>query len=511
MRSSNLFLAFLVALPAALPAPRAHASALVLPALVLPALVLPAQADRSELVRELVDSPFLASGDVDGWVDRVVELLLAQKGPPSPVDEAALQLLARRGDELADPARWPEVLERLALVSTLDAHARSFLARLTTEERLARMDTDALRRSREHDAFPEYLASFRILAPLAGPETGAPVSLAALSADPGFEREHAGLRGERVRWSIGKREPLRTEIAPAEWMEPVEGWCVLAFEFDAEHGGAAAIEFDLHGSYALRSLPFLLARDRSWRASVGDPTWSYSIDGGAPVTVDAVARETAPVVLAPFELRAGRNRVLVLCKADAYSSFALRVLVPDGAGVSGGKPLVLAPVDGAGLSPERSRLGRGTGAPGAQCASFEERLPREAPDELALLGVLLAGDQRPIAGLEFLRRATTAAPDRVGLAALFARTQNDAPYLPEAWRRSQSRAKFEALAARGANLDVELALARTQVLEDHEEEALLRLDRAREQFARTPAPLLELARTYPKLELDKAGDDAHDA
>ncbi|MBK7874741.1 MAG: hypothetical protein IPJ77_03155 [Planctomycetes bacterium] len=470
-------------------------------------------ADRSALVHELVDSPLLAAGDVDGWHARVVELLLALEGAPSPIDEAALALLASSADELAEPARWTKTLERLAAVRTFDAHARAQLARLATNDRLARMSYDELERARSRDAHPESIASFRILAPLAGPERADAVRLEDLARDPGFERDHAGMRGERVRWQPGRREPSSASVFPAEWMEPVEGWVVLAFEFDSSASGPAVLEFDLAGSYALRSLPFLMARDRPWRGSVGDPAWSYSINGLPPVSIDPVAEERAPVELARFDRLNGRNRVLVRCRADAYASFALRVSLPDPAHGGPGVPLVFPALDASGCAAERSALGKSVGArtAGRAPATWQDRLENasahagRASELLALRGLVLAGGGRPIQGLELLRRAAEAEPR---LAAHFAQELSEAPYLPEAWRRSKSRARFEALAGDGNRLDVEVALARTEVLEDREEDALARLEAARTRFARSPVPSLELARAYPRLDLDARGESA---
>ena len=470
--------------------------------------------DRRALVRELVDSPLLAAGDVDGWHARVTELLLAQEGAPSPVEEAALALLANSADELAEPAGWTKTLQRLAACRTLDAHARATLARLATNDRLARGSSEDLERARANDAFPDSLASFRMLAPLAGPERADAESLDDLARDPGFERDHAGLRGERVRWLACRRENLAAGVYPAEWMEPVEGWCVLAFEFDSAASGPAILEFDLTGSYALRSLPYLMARDRPWRGSVGDPAWSYSINGLPSVAIDPVAEERAPVELARFDRLVGRNRVLVRCRADAYSGFALRVSTVDAAHGGPGAPLVFPALDAQGWTAARSALGRSGGArtTARVPVAWTERLADagSSTDVMALRGLVLSTLGRPIAGLEFLRRAAESAPGEEGLQALYARGLNESPYLPEAWRRSKARPRLER-SANGARLEVEVALARTEVLEDHEEDALARLEAARARFATSPIPELELADTYPRLELDVRGEAARAA
>ncbi|MBL8858774.1 MAG: hypothetical protein JNL28_09730 [Planctomycetes bacterium] len=497
-----------------LPATRVAA---VQTATVQPATTLQAtRSHRDSLIHELVASDDLARGDADAWLTRVVDLLLQPHDSAEALDEAALLILSVRAGEMREPRAFLSALERLAAANSLKARARQRLYSMLRDHRLAHMDHSALERAQRTDQFPDFVSAIRILAPLPGPE---PVQNGVnLFVDPGFDGSHIGLRGVPIEWRTASRGNLRGDLAPSDWVYPLEGWALLAFEFDSKTERPAAVEILSRGSWAQNVMPYLMSAERPWRSVASDPSWIYAVNGDAPVRVDPVIEEIDPAILVNTVLRAGRNRVLIWCRPDTYPVFGVRVLVPDvdDGSACAGRTLELEPLTSADLARDSHRLGTGPIGRPPQIESLQKRLERElstpmSAQSMALLGVCLAYDSRPIAGLEYLRRAAAAADGDFALDSLYARYLNDAPYLPEVWRRSAARTLFKALSARGESLDVEMHIARTEALEDHEEEALARLERARELFPVSPEPLLQLARVFPGLEMHFQAQSALDA
>src|SRR5690349_19257640 len=115
----------------------------------------PPAATSNDLAHELVASDDLARGDFDAWMQHVATLL-ATPHAAGATDEAALALMAQRADELNEPLAWPEAVERIQAANAFDPHARSAVARLARELRLAHMDHAALERAHAEDQFPEF-------------------------------------------------------------------------------------------------------------------------------------------------------------------------------------------------------------------------------------------------------------------------------------------------------------------------------------------------------------------
>jgi len=451
-------------------------------------------ARAAALVRELTDSPALASSDFDQLLARVEPLLLAaDRSVPSALVEAALLYLARSSSDFNQPRSWLAALERLQGARDWSAAARSVAAEFLARERNAYRAASEL--DPQHDSFPDTLRELRLLAPLDGPELARRGE--DLFADPGYERAHPGLRGASVSWTAVRRSGLYAGFEPAEWIEPVEGWALCAWEFECEAEGPLWLEIDSGGSHAARAATAYLGRERGWRGGLGDPAWSYAVDGAAPVAIDPLRAERDPSLIVPLARTDGVHRALIFCRTDAYPTFTLRVWAADPREPGLGRPVRAR---AAGRPFDKQSVGRehaALPAPRTLC----ERLPRATAHEQALLGLLLIQLEQPIAGLEHLAQAARRAPESDALQALHAGWLSNAGHLPEVWRRSRARTTLEALAARSSILNVELALAHTLTLEDKEEEALARLEAARTLAPHSARPLLELADTYPRLDL----------
>lgn len=422
--------------------------------------------------RLLFEGPNAVRDDVDARAEAVVFFLEHGGAGSDALDEAALALIAAESGALREPRAWVDLLARLER-APLGPATRARLRRLAGEERVARLAPAELEAARAHDHFPDQLAAFRILAPLDGPDPARRGE--DLFAAPGFESAHTGLRGARVSWRSARRSPFSAVIGPADWVEPVEGWALLAFEFESTVRGRGAVIVDARGSHAHGSVAGLLASDRTWSSTIGDPAWIASVNGGERVRVDPLARETPFVTRLAGDFVAGTNRVLLWCRLDAYPLFALRVLAPDAAA--------------------------------REPAPLAETLPRGS----ALRAEFLRLDGQPGAGLAEIAALAEAAPDSVTLRALHARALARAPHLPDVWRRPRARALFESVSAREPRLDVELEVARTFAGEDHEEDAIARLEAARTLAPGDPRPLLELARVYPRLQMTVHARRALDA
>lgn len=444
----------------------------------------------------LVDGP--NAGHTDAEV--LQRLALVRDEPANPLCELALMLAARNSDDMADP--WAYARELAGLQPNgLDAPARARLARLQTEERLARLAPAELERAARSDAFPDYSSSVRILAPLEGPNP--PSEWGAIASAP-ESVQLCGLRGCDVRWQSARRGNLSAQIQPADWVEPVEGCALVCFELDHPRGGAGYLEIDTSGSYAAREIDNLAARDRAWSSAAGDPTWWWSLDGAPARKVDPFDDTRPRLVREPVVFHAGRNRALIFCRLDSYPTFAVRVLDPHGEVVE---------TKASGAMDEATPLGRAPATDARAPAAFvdaEARLRRAdaTDDERALLGLFLCLDERAAEGLELLRQAASNAPERAGLRALYAHQLVAAPHLPDIWKRAHARQAFEAVAQSSGRPDVDLELARTLVLEDHEEDAIARLEQAKALAPESPDAWLELARVYPRLEMQLAAEQA---
>lgn len=443
----------------ALVAPPAHAQTATASR---PANTIPAERGLAELERLLFEGPHAVTDDLDARAEDVTAYLERGGSGSDALDEAAVALLARQSGVLREPANWPRLLARLER-APLGPFTHARVARLAAEKRVDHLAPGELAAASRRDSFPDYLAEFRMLAPLDGPDPARRGE--DLFASPGFEREHTGLRGERVRWRAARRSGLVSAIDPADWVEPVAGWALLAFEFESPVAGRGAVLVDTHGSNAQFSVAGLLATERAWNSTIGDPAWVASVNGGPRVRVDPLAAET------PFETRLdaefvrGTNRVLVWCALDAYPSFALRVLAP-------------------GVAALRARI-------------LQDELPRGS----VLRAQLLRAEGQPAAALAEFAELSAAQPDSVTRRALHAFALAEAPYLPDVWRRARARPLFEQISGLQPRLDVEIQLARTLTGEDHEEDAIRRLEAARHLAPADPRPLLELTSVYPRLQM----------
>lgn len=261
----------------------------------------------------LFEGPHAIADELDARAEELVAFLERGGSGSDALDEAAVALVAREWGVMREPDAWPRLLARLER-APLGPYTRARVAQHVAEARVARLAPAELAAASERELFPDHLARFRILAPLDGPDPARRGE--DLFASPGFDRDHAGLRGERVRWRTARRSGLVATISPADWVEPVEGWALLAFEFESDVRGRGAVLVDTHGSHAQYSVAGLLAGERAWNSAIGDPAWVLAVNGGPRVRVDPLAVETPFDTRLDAEFVRGTNRVFVWCALD---------------------------------------------------------------------------------------------------------------------------------------------------------------------------------------------------
>ncbi len=459
----------------------------------------PAQSiDDESFARALVDAPGGAHGDDAADIESWLALVEAQ--PEHPLAEAALLGIEAQGDNLIDT---PGALERIEKLSPakFGFGARTELARL---QGLARARRTALS-DPSRDAHPDCLAHFHVLGPLAplADPFGALAERERL-VDPHPRDGFVDAYGKPIGWIDVVRAPSERSLARLDALLKVHGGhALVAVAFDAPHGGPAWIEIDTRDGIAARAIDFASTQRAPWYQVIDNPSYVFSLDGGAPVTVDWLAAPTSAIHREPVVLRDGVNRLVFSTDVSGGTTFSIRVLDASGSPFANLEDAALDAPLGAEVS---------ASAPNSAIESSESHLRSLADrgaDTEALLGVLCYADGRVAEGLARVAKACSLAPDRAGLVALRSRLVPQALYLPDSYKKSRSRELAEAaLKLDPSRVDVRIELARRLVPEDKEEDAITALKSASADAKDPTEALLELESVYPRLEMDVAAERA---
>jgi tetratricopeptide (TPR) repeat protein len=452
--------------------------------------------DDAAWAREIVDSPHLVTDDVDARAMALVDLV--ERDPSSPLAEIALRLLrAHRAD---DPRPF---LERVLALdgSAMTAAAQAQLAALQSDKRLAATPHEQLGAWRAGAIHGDRLRLGLALGPL--PDVHDAGARAALLREPGFDREHAGLSGERLRWHAFERHVAAAYFDPDDVLHTEAGWAACAYFFDVPGGGPGFVELDFGGDAGPGWTSRLSSRSDGVLGVIDDPSCDVAFNSGESVRVDFLAREREPIERMPVVFLAGTNRLIVLSNLDARIRYSIRVLGPDA------RPLANVVEHG-----EARPLGReaaGTPpAPPLDATGYLEGLPARDALLEALLGYAKAVQGRAAAGIAHFERSLELDPELAGARALLAELLNGgSTYLPDTWARGRARRLIEErVAATPENVRMQAALARILAGEDREEEAIERLQSVAEVAPHSPEVPLRLSSVYQELELEVPSERA---
>ncbi|MCK6448150.1 MAG: hypothetical protein L6Q99_17320 [Planctomycetes bacterium] len=479
--------------------------------LVSSAGALSAGASRAGVEPDVEGFARLLVGDADPRAtqrENLAEWLAAIAAEPEhPLVEGSLRLVAASAELCAST---PELADAALALSgeRMGFRAKGELARLQGRIRAARAPLAAPLA----DAFPGWLSRFSVLGPL-GPlddVDGARRESARL-AEPGFEREHAGVRGTKLRWLARSRSPLEPTTPRLDFvLGSALGHALVAFEFESASTAPAWLEIDARDGRTGFVFDVASVRDAPWRGSVEDPSFDWCLNGEVSGRVDFRAAARSALELVPVRVARGMNVLVLSVATDAGATFAVRVLDERGEPLAG----VAEPQDEFGR--DRSPREFGAAQPpraltglelesAAQLAALADR----GPCTEAVLGVLTILDGRAAEGLAHVEAALELAPDDPALISLAATVTKDAPHLPDAWKRNRARELYErTLAAKPDAYGAGLELAKRLAAEDKKEDALRRLKGLTEIAPAREEAWLELERVYDELELDVRAEDA---
>lgn len=431
--------------------------------------------------------------------------------PEHPLVEGTLRLVAASAELCAST---PELADAALALSgeRMGFRAKGELARLQSRIRAARAPLEAPPGAPLVDAFPGWLSEFSVLGPL-GPlddVDGARRESARL-AEPGFEREHEGVRGTKLRWLARSRAPLEPSTPRLDFvLGSALGHALIAFEFESAAAAPAWLEIDARDGRTGFVFDVASVRDAPWRGSVEDPSFDWCLNGDVSGRVDFRAAARSALELVPVRIARGMNVLVLSVATDAGVTFAVRVLDERGEPLEG-----IAQPRG---EPGRGRASRefGVATPpralagvdldsAAQLAGLADR----GPCTEAVLGALTILDGRAADGLAHVEAALELAPDDPALISLAATVTKDAPHLPDAWKRNRARELYErTLAAKPDAYGAGLELAKRLAAEDKKEDALRRLKGLTEIAPAREEAWLELERVYDELELEVRAEDA---
>lgn len=438
--------------------------------------------DVDAWAREIVDSPHFATDDVDARGMALLELV--EGDPSSPLAEVALRML--RSHRPDDPRPF---LERVLALdgSAMTAEAQAQLEVLQSDKRLATTPREQLGALAEGSVYGDRLRRGLALGPL--PDVYDESARAALLRDPGFEREHAGLSGERLRWQRFERRFASPYVDPDDVVHTEVGWAACAYFFHVPGGGPGWIELDFNGDAGPMMVSRLSSRSSGVLQAMDDPSCDLAINQDEPRRVDFLSRERDLVERIPVLFRDGDNRLIVASNLDARVRYSVRVLGADG-----------RPLANLIQHAEPRALGHQvTGdlpAPGVSAISLLESLPERGAHAEALLGYAKAQTGRAAEGLAHIERALELDPGLAGARVLLAEFLNGGgTHLPDTWARSRARRLIEErVAASPEHVRMQSALARILAGEDKEEEAVERLRSVAEVAPTSPEVPLQLSR-----------------
>ncbi|MBI5433736.1 MAG: hypothetical protein HZA52_12970 [Planctomycetes bacterium] len=427
--------------------------------------------------------------NAERWLARV------RAEPAHPLVEATLRLVS------ADQELFASTPELRDAVLALSGDAMSFRARGELARLQARVRAGSASLEGEPvDAFPGWLSRFSVLGPL-GPidDVDAARNESARLADPGFDREHDGLLGARLRWQQRVRSPLEATTPRLDLvLGSREGHALLAFEFEAERATAAWLEIDARDGRGSFVFDVASTQNAPWTFSAADPSFDWTFNAESSGRVDYRAGPRSGLELVPVRVARGANVLVLSVATDADATFAVRVLDERG------EPL-------AGLRPGRSSKPReydGVGPPSdtqvrsTDSISVLSKLERRGPCTEAVLGVLTVLDGSAADGLAHVEAAVAAAPNDAALASLCGTVVRDAPHLPDAWRRNRARELYaKAFELEPRSYRAALELARRLASEEKKEEALTSLIALTELAPEREEAWLELERVYDDLGL----------
>ncbi|MCC6408769.1 MAG: hypothetical protein IT453_16525 [Planctomycetes bacterium] len=442
--------------------------------------------------RELVgdnDPHATQRANAERWLARV------RAEPAHPLVEATLRLVSADQELFAST---PELRDAVLALSgdAMSFRARGELARLQARVRAG----SATLEGAPVDAFPGWLSRFSVLGPL-GPidDVDAARNESARLADPGFDREHDGLLGARLRWQRRVRSPLEATTPRLDLvLGSREGHALVAFEFASERAAPAWLEIDARDGRGSFVLDIASTQNAPWTLSAADPSFDWAFNAEASGRVDYRAGPRSGLELIPVRVARGANVLVLSVATDAGVTFAVRVLDERG------EPLAGVRQDGSskprafdGVVPPRDLDVRSTDS-----ISVLSKLAGREPCTEAVLGVLTVLDGFAADGLAHVEAAVAAAPNDAALASLCGTVVRDAPHLPDAWRRNRARELYaKAVELEPRSYRAALELARRLASEDKKEDALVRLNALTELAPEREEAWLELERVYDDLGL----------
>lgn len=424
---------------------------------------------------------------------RWLELVAAE--PSHPLVEATLRLIAADEGLLAST---PALGDRILGLSSagMSFRAKGELARLQGSVRAVRAPLEGT----PVDAYPGWLARFSVLGPL-GPfdDLDAARHEEARLSEPGFDREHDGPLGAKLRWLDRARAPLDASTPRLDAVLGArEGHSLIAFRFDAERAAPAWLELDARDGKGAFVFDVASTQDRPWTYSIVDPSFDWKFNGAESGRVDFRAAPRSALELAPVRVARGANVLVLSVETASEATFAVRLLDVDGEPLAG----LVQPSRADARNYDDVRAPTGADARATDSVALVDALGAHGPCTDAVLGIALVLDGRAALGLARAEAAYAAAPDDATIASLLGTVVRDAPHLPDAWRRNRARELY----TKSIELDPQsyragLELARRLATEDKDEDALAKLNALGAAAPAREEAWFELERIYAKLGL----------